>query len=90
MLKMSKKSEAVVVIDHDTNEKLFRGENSVGRSVRIDERNFRVVGVLAPYRPAMRWWELNRNPTGPPEPVYIPFNFTEPMTIWTNGNTSGW
>jgi putative ABC transport system permease protein len=84
------KPEAVVVIDHDTNEKLFRGANSVGKSVRIEDRNFRIVGVLAPYRPAMRWWELNRNPTGPPEPVYIPFNFTEPMQIWTNGNTSGW
>jgi putative ABC transport system permease protein len=84
------KPEAVIVIDHDTNEKLFRGENSVGKSVRLEDRNFRVVGVLEPYRPAMRWWELNRNPTGPPEPVYIPFNFTEPMTIWTNGNTSGW
>jgi putative ABC transport system permease protein len=84
------KPEAVVVIDHDTNEKLFRGQNSVGKTVRIEDRNFRVVGVLAPYRPAMRWWELNRNPTGPPEPLYIPFNFTEPMQIWTNGNTSGW
>lgn len=84
------KPEAVVVIDHDTNEKLFRGANSVGKSVRIEDRNFRVVGVLAPYRPPMRWWELDRNPTGPPEPLYIPFNFTEPMQIWTNGNTSGW
>jgi putative ABC transport system permease protein len=84
------KPEAVVVIDHDTNEKLFRGANSVGKTVRLEDRNFRVVGVLAPYRPPMRWWELNRNPAGEPEPVYIPFNFTEPLQIWTGGNTSGW
>jgi putative ABC transport system permease protein len=84
------KPEQVAVIDHDTNEKLFRGENSVGKTIRIEERNFRIVGVLAPYRPAMRWWELNRNPTGPPEPVYIPFNFTEPLELTPNGNTSGW
>ena len=84
------KPEQVVVIDHETNEKLFGGANSVGKMVRIEERDFRVVGVLAPYRPALRWWELNRNPTGPPEPVYIPFNFVEPLTIWTGGNTSGW
>jgi putative ABC transport system permease protein len=84
------KPEQVVVIDHETNEKLFGGANSVGKMVRIEERDYGVVGVLAPYRPSMRWWELNRNPTGPPEPVYIPFNFVEPLTIWTNGNTSGW
>lgn len=84
------KPEQVVVIDHDTNEKMFGGTNSVGKTVRIEERNFRVVGVLEPYRPSMRWWELNRDPTGPPEPLYIPFNFIEPLEIWTNGNTSGW
>lgn len=84
------KPEQVVVIDHETNQKLFGGANSVGKNVRVDEREYRVVGVLAPYRPAMRWWEINRNPLGPPEPVYMPFNFVEPLTIWTNGNTSGW
>jgi putative ABC transport system permease protein len=84
------KPEQVVVIDHATNQKLFGGENSVGRTVRLGERDFRVVGVLAPYRPAMRWWELNRNPTGAPEPIYIPLDFVEPLTLWTHGNTSGW
>lgn len=84
------KPEQVIVIDHETNQKVFGGENSVGRTLRIENRNFRIVGVLAPYRPAMRWWELNRNPTGAPEAVYMPFNFIEPMTIWTAGNTSGW
>jgi len=84
------KPEQVVVIDHDTNQKVFGGVNSVGKSIRVDEREYRVVGVLAPFRPPMRWWEINRNPLGPPEAVYMPFNFVEPMTIWTNGNTSGW
>ena len=84
------KPEQVAVIDHETNQKLFGGANSVGKTLRIEQRNFRIVGVLQPYRPAMRWWELNRNPTGAPEPIYIPFNFVEPLTIWTNGNTSGW
>jgi len=84
------KPEPVAVIDHDTNEKVFRGEDSVGRTIRIGERDFRVVGVLRPWRPAIRPFELNRDPAGPPEPVYIPFNFTEPLEIWTNGNTSGW
>ncbi|HYH09521.1 MAG TPA: ABC transporter permease [Thermoanaerobaculia bacterium] len=84
------KPEAVAVIDHETNEKVFGGENSVGKTIRLEERYFRVVGVLAPFRPALRVWELNRNPTGPPEPVYIPFNFTQPLEVPLAGNASSW
>lgn len=84
------KPEAVAVIDHETNEKLFGGENSVGKTIRLEERYFRVVGVLAPFRPALRMWELNRNPTGPPEPVYVPFNFVEPLQVANAGNNAGW
>lgn len=84
------KPEQVVVIDHDTNERLFAGENSVGRTLRIEDRNYSIVGVLAPYRPPVRLWELSRNAMGPPEPIYIPFNMSEPLEIWSSGNNSGW
>lgn len=84
------KPEQVVVIDEETNRKLFGGENSVGKLVRLESRDFRVVGVLAPYRPPLRYWELSRNPSGPPEPLYIPFNLTEPLAIFSTGNNSGW
>src|SRR6185295_14253675 len=41
---------AVAVIDDKMNQKLFGGGNSVGKSFRIEDRDFRVVGVLAPWR----------------------------------------
>ena len=84
------KPEQVVVIDHDTNQRLFGGENSVGKTLRIGERDFRITGVLAPWRPPMRLFELNRFSIGPPEPLYIPFNHFEPLEIWSSGNNSGW
>jgi len=84
------KPEYVTVIDHATNAKLFGGTNSVGKTIRIGEHNYRITGVLAPYRPAMRWFEMNRNAFGPPEPIYIPFNLTPTLQIFTMGNTSGW
>lgn len=84
------KPEQVIVIDDETNQKLFAGTNSVGKLVRLEERQFRVVGVLAPYRPPLRLWELMMSPSGPPEPLYIPFNLAEPLTIWSQGNNSGW
>ncbi len=84
------KPEQVIVIDDATNQKLFGGGNSVGRTVRLEERDFRVVGVLAPWRPPLRLFELERNPAGPPEPMYIPFNFVEPLQISSSGNSAGW
>src|SRR5262249_6622147 len=36
----------VIVLDHASTQRLFGGGNSVGRSVTIDGRAFRVVGVL--------------------------------------------
>src|SRR5688572_13599172 len=68
------KPEQVVVIDSDTNQKLFGGVNSVGRTIRIEDREFKVAGVLKPWRPPVRLFELNRNAAGPPEPIYMPFN----------------
>ena len=84
------KPEQVAVIDDATNQRLFGGENSVGRTIRMGERDYRVVGVLEPWRPAMRIFDLTRNAFGPPEPIYIPFNFAEPLTLWSFGNNSGW
>ena len=82
--------EQVAVIDDETNQRLFGGANSVGKTIRLETREFRVVGVLAPWRPAVRYFEMNRNAHGAPEPVYIPFNFVEPLEIWSRGNNSGW
>jgi putative ABC transport system permease protein len=82
--------EPVVVIDYATNLKLFGGENSVGRSPRLRDRDFQVGGVLAPWRPGLRIFDLTRDPTGAPEPIYIPFNHGEALTLWSAGNNSGW
>jgi putative ABC transport system permease protein len=84
------KPEQVMVIDDATNHRLFGGGNSVGKTVRMEDRDYRVVGVLAPWRPPLRWVELGRNGEGPPEPIYIPFNHAEPQEIWLSGNNSGW
>jgi putative ABC transport system permease protein len=84
------KPEQVVVIDHDTNEKLFGGENSVGRTVRIDTRDFKVVGVLAKWRPTVKYFDMTTNFVGAPEAIFLPFNLTPIMQIRSAGNVDGW
>jgi putative ABC transport system permease protein len=84
------RAEAVVVIDDATNQRLFGGANSVGKFIHVDKRDFRVTGVLAPWRPAVRFVELTRNASGPPEAFYIPFNLAGTMKLRSFSNNSGW
>lgn len=83
-------AEQVVVIDNATNQKLFGGANSVGKHLRVGSRDFTIVGVLAPWRPFIKMFDLTQNFTGDPEPIYIPFSLTRPMQIRNSGNSDGW
>jgi putative ABC transport system permease protein len=53
--------DPVVVIDANLAQRLFKVENAVGRSVKMGERAFRVIGVSAPWRPRTQFLDLQRN-----------------------------
>src|ERR1051326_1347668 len=82
--------EQVIVIDDATNQKLFGGGNSVGKRVRLDDREFTVIGVLKPWRPFIRYYDVVGNFVAPPEAIYVPMSLTRPMMIRTTGNSDGW
>jgi putative ABC transport system permease protein len=82
--------EPVVVIDEETNDLLFGGQDSVGKMVRIEDREFKVVGVLDTWRPTVKFYDVTQNFTQAPEGIYMPFNFLRPMKLQTVGNTDGW
>jgi putative ABC transport system permease protein len=82
--------EPVIVIDEETNDLLFGGQNSVGKLVRIEDREFKVVGVLDTWRPTVKFYDVTQNPTQAPEGIYMPFNFLLAMKMQTAGNTDGW
>ena len=48
----------VVVISSQLNDKLFGGANSVGRTLRIRDHDFRIVGVLRPWSPQPRFYAV--------------------------------
>jgi len=82
--------QPVVVISSALNQRLFGGTDSVGETVRIDRRAFRVVGVLAPWRPNLRVYDPTGDVFGEPESVFLPFNWIEPMEIRSSGNQDNW
>jgi putative ABC transport system permease protein len=82
--------EQVVVLDEETNDLVFGGQNSVGKTVRIEDREFKVVGVLDHWQPTVKFYDVTQSFVQQPEGMYIPFNLVRPMEIRTNGNTDGW
>jgi len=81
----------VVVLSKDLNDKVFNGANSVGKSINIDGRDYRVVGVLARWQPMPKFYDLNNNQFGTPEEVFLPFTraIESQMSTWGNSNCSG-
>lgn len=82
--------EPVVVIDSATNDRLFGGIDSVGKTLRIEDRVFTVVGVLAPWRPSPRFYDPTTGPHNEPEAIYMPFEFVRIFEIGTEGNLRDW
>jgi putative ABC transport system permease protein len=81
----------VVVISRELNDKVFGGANSVGKTLNLDGRNYRVVGVLARWEPTPKFYDLNNNKYGKPEAIFVPFNVAidRQLMTWGNNNCSG-
>jgi putative ABC transport system permease protein len=82
--------EPVAVLSKEMNEKLFGGGDSVGNTVRLEDRDFRVVGVLDTWLPSVKFYDLTQNWTQAPENIFIPFAWLQPMKLFTFGNSDGW
>jgi putative ABC transport system permease protein len=82
--------EPVVVLSHETNQKAFGGENSVGRMVRLGEAEYRVVGVLQPWSPSPKFYDLNNGSFEDAEDAYLPFRWGEIHELPVYGNTNCW
>ena len=70
-------AEPVIVLSKKENEVLFGGINSVGRTVRWNDLEFRIVGVLADWSPRPKFYDLSGDAFAAPEDVFIPFGWTE-------------
>ena len=70
-------AEPVVVLSKHENETLFGGANSVGRIIRVNDVEFRVVGVLDDWLPHPKFYDLTGDSFGAPEDTFIPFGWTE-------------
>jgi putative ABC transport system permease protein len=82
--------EPVLVLSKRANDQFFKGENSVGRRIRWNDQEFRVVGVLDHWLPLPTFYDVNNDPLEEPEDVYIPFGWSVALELDSAGNTQAW
>lgn len=76
----------VAVINKDLNDKLFAGANSVGRTLRLDGHDFRIVGVLDDWKPAPKFYDLNVSHYSDTEQVFLPFSTSRDLDFGRDGS----
>ncbi len=82
--------DRVVVLSKAINEKVFGGEDSTGKSLRLDGKDFRIVGVLDDFQPVPKFYDVTNGAFNEPEEIYIPFNIAVEYQFGRSGNTSCW
>lgn len=82
--------EFVTVLSKKTNDKVFGGENSVGKTIRIDGRDYTVVGVLDEWNPYPKFYDPINGAFRDSEPFYLPAQLYETLRPQRAGSTNCW
>ncbi len=80
----------VVVISEQLNEKLFGGENSVGKEIYLDDNSYQIVGVLNNWDIHTKYYDLTNGAFNNVEAVYMPITQIPALELPAWGNTNGW
>ena len=80
----------VVVLGKDLNEKLFGGQDSTGRTMRMNGIDYTIVGVLDEWKLRFRYYDLTNGAFAEPDEFYMPFTTAIDLKQRSNGNNSCW
>ena len=80
----------VVVISSGLADRLFERGDAVGRSLRIEQNDMRVIGVVDTWRLAPRFYDLSGESYGGDEEVLVPFWTSRELSLSPSGNMNCW
>jgi putative ABC transport system permease protein len=80
----------VAVITKSLNERIFGGGNSVGKTLRLNQADFTIVGVIDEWRPTPRFYDMNSDRYGELEDVFLPFSTSRDLDLGRNGSMDCW
>jgi putative ABC transport system permease protein len=85
-----RRNERVVVLSKRTNEQLFGGADSVGKTIRMGGDEFTVVGVLDHWNPQPKFYEPSSGGFAESEEMYVPFGIGVERELTSSNNNSCW
>jgi putative ABC transport system permease protein len=77
-----------IVLKSEMNDKLFAGANSVGKTLQLDGRSYRIAGVLAPWEPKPRGYDVSNDSFSEVEDIFVPFNTAIDHEFPVQGNNN--
>jgi putative ABC transport system permease protein len=83
-----KEHARVVVLGKDLNEKLFGGQDSTGKTVRINAADYTIVGVLGDWKLHTRYYDLTNGAFSDPDEFFIPYTTAIDLKQRGTGNNS--
>lgn len=83
-------AEPVVVLTKQLNERLFGGENSVGKQLIMQGTYFQVAGVIDTWEPTPRFYDPINGAFQEINEMFIPYSLTLPLELQSAGSDWGW
>ena len=80
----------VAVLSFEMNEQLFGGENSVGKTITLNSRIIRVIGVLQHWEPMPRFYAAFNGAFQGTDDLFMPLLVNESWQLQSFGNTECW
>ena len=80
----------VVVISRSLNQRVFHGENSIGRPLRLRSTVLRVIGIVEDWNPQPRFYDLNAGHFGGKEDIFVPLATSRQMLLTRRGSVECW
>jgi putative ABC transport system permease protein len=80
----------VVVIAHALADKLFGSTDVLGKAIRVEGADLRIIGVIDEWRATPRFYDLTMDSFGPGEQLFIPFSTSRELKLGHDGNMDCW
>jgi putative ABC transport system permease protein len=80
----------VVVITRSLAERIFGTIDVVGRPLRVEGTEMRVVGVIGDFRPVPHFYDLNTDDYGLGDQLFVPFSVSLGLKLPSNGSMNCW
>ena len=80
----------VCVLGKALAEKVYGSTNVIGKTLRVEKDDLRVIGVIDDWRPVPHFYDLNTDTYGKGDQLFLPFSTSLQINVGHSGSTNCW